>query len=461
MRYSFRTTTLAAALAASAVAACDTDEILEVADPDVARPDALADTLALPVYLAGAYSDFQVAYNGNNGLNQVNGVGLLTDELIQTESFPTRFEVDTRNMTRTNGTLTQLYLDLQRARASAERAARKYVELERPNASGRWESMNLAGFSYIFAGENYCSGTAFSTLNDDFTIDYGEPLTTQQVFQAAVAKFDSVLAGTGVTAAQQNLARIGRGRALLNLGQFAQAGQAVAGVPATYQFILAHSENSARQNNGVWNLTTSQGRFGVSDAEADEGLPFIAASDARVASRRRSVNGGNGFDGGPMQEQLKYPARTTNITLADGVEAELIRAEAALQANNATDFLAILNGLRSNAALLTLRGITGTLAPLTDPGSATARQNLLFRERAFWLYLTAHRLGDLRRLVRQYSRAATSVYPSGNYSSNGRNSVYGDDLNFPIPIEEDNNPNIAGTPQSTDASLKGCLSRGA
>src|SRR5688572_25815930 len=114
MRYSFRTTTLAAALAASAVTACDTDEILQVADPDVARPDALADTLALPVYLAGAYSDFQVAYNGNNGLNMVNGVGLFTDELIQTESFPTRFEVDTRNMTRTNGTLTQLYLDLHR-----------------------------------------------------------------------------------------------------------------------------------------------------------------------------------------------------------------------------------------------------------------------------------------------------------------------------------------------------------
>jgi len=35
-----------------------------------------------------------------------------------------------------------------------------------------------------------------------------------------------------------------------------------------------------------------------------------------------------------------------------------------------------------------------------DPGTQVGREDLLFRERAFWLFATGHRLGDLRRLAR-------------------------------------------------------------
>jgi len=41
--------------------------------------------------------------------------------------------------------------------------------------------------------------------------------------------------------------------------------------------------------------------------------------------------------------------------------------------------------------------------------------NLLFRERAFWMYLTGQRLGDMRRLIRNYGRHAENVYPTGLY----------------------------------------------
>ncbi len=90
------------------------------------------------------------------------------------------------------------------------------------------------------------------------------------------------------------------------------------------------------------------------------------------------------------------------VPLATGTEARLIEAEAALAAANATDYLAKLNVPRAAFT-------GGTLAPLADPGTKAAREDLLFRERAFWMYFTAHRVGDLRRLVRQYGRAATSV----------------------------------------------------
>jgi hypothetical protein len=54
---------------------------------------------------------------------------------------------------------------------------------------------------------------------------------------------------------------------------------------------------------------------------------------------------------------------------------------------------------------------------------------------------TAHRLGDLRRLVRQYSRAQNTVFPSGAYHKGGS---YGTDVNFPVSSDERNNPKFTG-----------------
>jgi hypothetical protein len=67
--------------------------------------------------------------------------------------------------------------------------------------------------------------------------------------------------------------------------------------------------------------------------------------------------------------------------------------------------------------------------------------DLLFSERAFWMFATGHRLGDMRRLIRQYSRSAEDVFPSGTYLKGGS---YGTDVNLPMPQEEGNNPNFAG-----------------
>ena len=76
---------------------------------------------------------------------------------------------------------------------------------------------------------------------------------------------------------------------------------------------------------------------------------------------------------------------------------------------------------------------------MTDPGTATGRVDLHFRERAFWFYLTAHRLGDLRRLVRQYGRAIESVYPTGAYHKQGL--TRGTQATLRVPQVEQNNPN--------------------
>ena len=78
---------------------------------------------------------------------------------------------------------------------------------------------------------------------------------------------------------------------------------------------------------------------------------------------------------------------------------------------------------------------------------AAARVDQLHYERAFFLFATGHRLGDMRRLVRQYGRTADSVFPSGDYAREGTNGIlrpdavgYGPDVNFPLPVQEENNP---------------------
>jgi len=86
--------------------------------------------------------------------------------------------------------------------------------------------------------------------------------------------------------------------------------------------------------------------------------------------------------------------------------------------------------------LNTLRTRVPGLAPLSDPGTAAQRVDLQFRERAFWLFLSGHRQGDLRRLIRQYGRGAESVFPTGPWVAGLQ---YGTDVTF--PTGEQFNPN--------------------
>ena len=52
------------------------------------------------------------------------------------------------------------------------------------------------------------------------------------------------------------------------------------------------------------------------------------------------------------------------------------------------------------------------------------------------MYMTAHRVGDLRRLSRQYSRAPETIWPTGAYFKGG---VYGADVALKPSQAEQNN----------------------
>lgn len=415
------------------VAACDTDKLLEVKDVDVATPGSLEAIGALPIVHAGAIGDFQVAYGGNTGVEgQVTISGLFTDEYLFAETFPTRLEVDMRSIQDQNATMTGVMRDIQRARGSADFAGSKFAALA-PTDVRRAELMNIAGISIVIMGENYCSGVPLSRLTDAGDLEFGDPRTTDQLWDDAVSKFDSaIVIATAAGAAgttQLNLARVGRGRALLNKGSFAAAATAVAGVPTSFTYSSFHSEASARQNNGVWAFQRLGNRWTVGDREGINGLPFISGKDPRTPT---SSAGRVAFDGStPLIFQDKYPLRASAVTVANGVEARLIEAEAAMRAGNIAGYTTALNAARAQQGQ----------AAVVAAGTATGREDQLFAERGYALWLTSHRLGDLRRLIRQYNRTENQVFPTGPYPKGG---TYGTDVNIIIPFDEKNNPKFTG-----------------
>ncbi len=85
---------------------------------------------------------------------------------------------------------------------------------------------------------------------------------------------------------------------------------------------------------------------------------------------------------------------------------------------------------------------TTTLSAPADKASAV---QLFFREKALWQYERGMRLGDLRRLVRQYGLTQDKVFPTGVFARNQVPSGnYGTQVALPVPDTERSNPNFKG-----------------
>src|SRR5205814_902503 len=130
-------------------------------------------------------------------------------------------------------------------------------------------------------------------------------------------------------------------------------------VPVIYQYQVFYSENSSRENNGVHvNTGPVSKRFGVAEKDGGNGLAFrsrgwAADSNPNGDIRVRWYKSGIGQDGAsPAYYTLKYANRSAPITLADGVEAQLIIAEAQLKNGDITGSLKTLNDLRGSGAIL-------------------------------------------------------------------------------------------------------------
>src|SRR5215218_1904285 len=364
-RTALHATLVAVLLGTVTLAACDQDKLLTSPTPDVVLPGDIASRAALPSAFASAIGDFQLAYGGgygaqlplldyNEGFAQMTA--LLTDEMLNAETYNTRIEIDRRAVSILNQNTLQTFQVAQQARATADLVAERYRELD-PENPQRAEAQALAGFLYVMFAEGYCNGVPTSRVLQDGSFEYGPPQSGTQLLTTAVAKFDSaitvaVAAGSDGSTAL-NLARIGKGRALLDLGSYAAAAAAVAGVPSSFVYEIQHSETTGRQNNAFFAFNYLESRFTISDKEGTNGLPFVTLDDPRAPVFEAAILGDTyelGFDGStPLFFTTKYFDYKSPTPLAVGAEARLIEAEAALKAGDAGTFLAKLNEARASA----------------------------------------------------------------------------------------------------------------
>jgi starch-binding outer membrane protein, SusD/RagB family len=305
------------------------------------------------------------------------------------------------------------------------------------------------GYLEVYLAEQFCNGIPFSTIDLAGNVTYGSATTTANTYARAIAHFDSAIAVSGDSARVLNLARVGKARALVNLGRFGDAAALVTTVSTTFVYNLDITASVLQQQNSLFSQNTGNKVAGVpAGSDGVNGINWVAANDPRV----RTTSVGKAFDGvTDLYSFAGFTSTASPVRIATGIEARLVQAEAALQANNndaattGTGWLGILNTLRATA-------ITPAMTPLADPGSFAARVDLLFRERAFWLYLTGDRFPSMRRLIRHYGRAQNTVFPSGTYRDG---QPYGSEVNLVPPTAQ------VGGSEAPNPNYTGCIDRNA
>jgi hypothetical protein len=420
------------AAGASLIAACS--ELTKVENQGIVQPDAVSNPIGALARHAGATRTFLAA-----SITAISTTAMFSDEW-QLGDFPgngSNTNLDARRPATTaqqTGSSFTTYSNAMTTLRLANESLRQFVPTP---TSLQGQMLAYMGYIELYLAEQFCNGVPMSSIDINGNAVLSGAIPRDEIYARAVAHFDSAIALSGDSARVQNFARVGKARALTGLAKFAEASAAVEPVPTNFVYNLDILGSLSGSQNTLYTTMTA-GAAGMSTGrDGGNGIDWIGANDPRVkTSFVRLGTGGTT----PMYLYTPYGSLGAPIPLVTGVDARLYQAEAALQANHddnattGTGWLGILNTLRATA-------ITPALAPLADPGSYDARVDLLFRERAFWTFLTAKRMGDLRRLVRQYERAPDTVFPAGIYKDG---SPVGGEVNLTPPLSEAANTNYTG-----------------
>lgn len=393
--------------------------LLDVKSPDKINTVDLEKPDNANLLVDSSLGDFDCAYGA-----WVVASGLMSGEFMETTQTASRWSYDRRDVNSNENQYSIFgcdgdigtYTPISTSRFTADHALRLlegWTDDQVPDRSAFIaKTAALAGYSRILLGEGFCTAA----------IDGGPQLTSQQIFEEAIAKFD-----TAVTAAQGGggdsllyLALTGRARAELDAGQNAAAATDAALVPSGYVYNATFANAPSRRQNQV--VTENNNGFGVSVAPQYRNLgdPRVPVTDQHMTASDEST---------PLFTQEKYADAGTPIPIASYIEAQLILAEATGGSNAIT----ILNSLRSTVSL-------APLASSSDPAVINAD---IASERARWLFLQGTHLFDVRRLDLPLVPAAGQSY-SIDHAKGGD---YGTETCMPIPdVETNNNPNARNPP---------------
>jgi hypothetical protein len=408
------------------VVASGCNDITRVQGPPVITPVNVDNPGGAASLRAGALNNLFGAFSTQSLYS-----GLFVDEFTASSiQNASSFPEDQRVLTVVNsGNFPFAGLSGGRINAEIAVAALKQYAPQPPSQIG--ELYALIAAAEIEFAEDVCSGVPVAIVTG-FTPSYGPTLSRQQLVRQALVDLDSAAVYSTKSDSIANLVSVLRGRAYSDSGNLAAASTAVQNVPLTFAYTAELSDTNSP--NAIYEQIVVNGLITVSDREGTNGLPYVSANDPRVPTLNLQPNG----------TTVIAPAVASNgsapLTMASGIEAQLLQAEAALSAGQVGTWTTILNTLRQN-------GISPSMAPLTADSTTGASPSMqlavMFRERAFWLFATGHREGDVRRLVRQYGLPVNSVYPIGPYFGGPAN--YGSSVVYPVGGEE------------SDPGYHGCL----
>jgi hypothetical protein len=321
---------------------------------------------------------------------------------------------------------------VQQARWVAEDAVRRFQALPqgRVNAAVFAEAYLWAGFANRTLGENMCSAV--------FNGGPEEPST--KYFERAEAAFsEAITRGTGDV---RTAAYAGRAAVRVHTRNWSGAASDAAQVPLAFVFRVAADPTDANTRNvlAYANLNTPYRAYsgietwfiGYYNSTGDPRVQFTF--DSRYPNGVQNLPG---YGLVPWWPTPKYPLNNTPIRLASGREMALIRAEAALIANDWPAAMTLINSLRTSTVS---RTTNQALQPWTA-ANITQAWTFLKRERGIELWLEGRRLGDIRRWEAA-STPGTLDWPNFEaLSSLFRNNP--PSKCFPIPdSERETNPNL-------------------
>lgn len=397
------------------------DDILAVDAPSRVIASDLEDPAAASLLVASVANEFRCALS-----HYIVGVGLVGMEYDDASANTINTIWDTRNHD-TSGYgsryaiddcgsgLPALYIPLSRTRWYADQVLNSLADWtvdEVPEkAAFEADVATWAGFTYVLFGESMCEVAFDGEAKQPFSA----------AFDLAVLRFDqAIAAGSGDI---QNLARVGKARALLNLGQLSAASAAAAPVPAGFSYMLDYSDADSETRNKPWELNHRDDEITVGLTYRD--LSFGGMLDPRAAVTDKGLVGLNGEDVWTVD---KYPSASSQIEVGSWEEAQLIMAEFAVADGRLADAVTIIDALHTNAGL--------PLFSTEVPGAtATEVTDQITYERSVEMFVEGHHLFDIKRLGIPLFPPVGAVAPSGTF--------YSDDLCFEIPaVEFQNNPNI-------------------
>ena len=394
-----------------AVAGCDS--LLDVELPTRVPAEALDDPAMAAILVAGAVADFECAY-----ANYVAATALLTDELIISTEFIAPTSWDLRSITADNGNLGTagcnafgfgIFQPLSTGRFQADDAhsrIEEFPDAEVPGKTGLLAAASAyAGYGLTLLGEAFCRAA----------VDQSAALQPAEVLGMAEQRFDIAVQEAQSAGDHEllGMAKVGRARVRLNLGNTSGAASDAREVPEGFAKMSTHSGVNARRENTLW--VYNQRDLMVSVDPRFRNLMVDGAADPRVQVGDAGRVGHDGLT--DLWLQLKYAQVGSSIRLASWEEAQLIIAEAE-------------GGQSAVDAINNVRAAYG-LSPFAG-GTAAEIQAEVLEARRRGLYLEGHRLNDMLRHGLEFDTGL-----------NHKGVPYGNTTCLPLPEAEIlSNPNI-------------------